>query len=183
MARNRSVLAGTGHRDARHAATADGDGAEQEPMARAATRLRDAQLRVTAQRMAVLSAVDELPGHPDVEAIRTRSQQVTGQLSLQATYNVLRVLTEAGMIRCTQIAGFPARYEPERKDNHHHFVCRTCGDIIDVGCVVGAAPCLEANLPASYRVDEAAVTFWGSCERCASPASTSGKSSGDTERH
>lgn len=158
---------GAGHPDARHAPTADGDRAEQEPMARAATRLRDAQLRVTAQRMAVLAAVEELPGHPEVEAIRARAQQVTGQLSLQATYNVLRVLTEAGMIRCTQIAGLPARYEPERNDNHHHFVCRLCGDIIDVECVVGAAPCLESNLPASYRVDEAAVTFWGTCERCA----------------
>lgn len=182
MARNRSILAGTGRRDARHAAAADGGPVEQEPMARAATRLRDAQLRVTAQRMAVLSAVDELPGHPDVEAIRTRAQQVTGQLSLQATYNVLRVLTEAGMIRCTQIAGLPARYEPERKDNHHHFVCRVCGDIIDVECAVGAAPCLDANLPASYRIDEAAVTFWGTCERCASSAGTSGESSGDAER-
>jgi Fe2+ or Zn2+ uptake regulation protein len=158
---------GAGHPDARRAPTVDGDRAEQEPMARAATRLRDAQLRVTAQRMAVLAAVEELPGHPEVEAIRAQAQQVTGQLSLQATYNVLRVLTEAGMIRCTQIAGLPARYEPERNDNHHHFVCRLCGDIIDVECVVGAAPCLESNLPASYRVDEAAVTFWGTCERCA----------------
>ncbi|MFF4211459.1 Fur family transcriptional regulator [Streptomyces sp. NPDC001796] len=158
---------GAGHPDARHAPAADGDRAEREPMARAATRLRDAQLRVTAQRMAVLAAVEELPGHPEVEAIRARAQQVTGQLSLQATYNVLRVLTEAGMIRCTQIAGLPARYERERNDNHHHFVCRLCGDIIDVECVVGAAPCLEVSLPASYRVDEAAVTFWGTCERCA----------------
>ncbi|MER6356028.1 Fur family transcriptional regulator [Streptomyces sp. NPDC001634] len=167
MVRNRSMPTGAGHPDARHAPTVDGDRAAQEPMARAATRLRDAQLRVTAQRMAVLAAVEELPGHPEVEAIRARAQQVTGRLSLQATYNVLRVLTEAGMIRCTQIAGLSARYEPERNDNHHHFVCRLCGDIIDVECVVGAAPCLEGNLPASYRVDEAAVTFWGACERCA----------------
>lgn len=147
-------------------------GAGQEPMARAAERLRRAQLRVTAQRMAVLAAVEDLSGHPDVEDIRTRARRVTGRLSLQATYNVLRVLTDAGILRCTHIPGLPARYEPERDNNHHHFVCRSCGEITDVECVIGAAPCLKAKLPASYEIDEAAVTFWGACPRCASGTNT-----------
>ncbi|MGW3025767.1 Fur family transcriptional regulator [Streptomyces sp. NPDC001221] len=138
-----------------------------EPMARAATRLRETRLRVTVQRMAVLAAVEELGGHPDAEAVRVRAQEVTGGLSLQAAYNVLRVLTKVGLVRCTQIAGHPARYEAERNDNHHHFVCRFCGDIVDVDCAIGEAPCLQADLPDSYRVDEAAVTYWGACPRCA----------------
>lgn len=141
-----------------------------DPMAHAATRLRDAHLRVTAPRMAVLTAVEELGGHPDVESIRARAQHVIGRLSLQATYDVLRILTEAALLRCTHIAGHPARYEIERQDNHHHFACRTCGGITDVGCTIGAAPCLEADLPPAYRVDEAAVTFWGACPQCAPSA-------------
>ncbi|MET7716048.1 Fur family transcriptional regulator [Streptomyces sp. NPDC005407] len=141
--------------------------AGQEPMARAASRLREAGLRVTAQRMAVLTAVEALPEHPDADAVRSRAREVTGRLSLQATYDVLRALTEAGLTRCTQLAGHPARYEIERGDNHHHFVCRECGDVADVECVIGVAPCLEARLPATYSVDEAAVTFWGRCPACA----------------
>lgn len=139
----------------------------QEAMARAAARLREAHLRVTTQRAAVLTALEEISGHPDVEEIRDRAQKVTPQLSLQAAYNVLRVLTDTGLVRCTQIAGHPARYETERNDNHHHFACRLCGGIIDVQCVVGAAPCLQACLPDSYQVNEATVTFWGTCPRCA----------------
>lgn len=138
-----------------------------EPMARAATQLREAHLRVTAQRMAVFSAVEQLSGHPNVEAIRTRAQEITGRLSVQAVYNVLDVLTNAGLVRCTHIASFAARYEIERCDNHHHFVCRRCGEIINTDCVVGEAPCLEARLPSTYKVDEASVTFWGECPRCA----------------
>ncbi|MFE7216539.1 Fur family transcriptional regulator [Streptomyces sp. NPDC057611] len=135
-------------------------------MARAAARLRETQLRVTVQRMAVLAAVEELAGHPDAETVCVRAREVTGGLSIQAVYNVLRVLTEVGLVRCIQLAGQPARYEVEQNNNHHHFVCRLCGDIINVDCAIGPAPCLQADLPESYKVDEAAVTYWGACPRC-----------------
>jgi Fur family ferric uptake transcriptional regulator len=137
-----------------------------EPMAQAVAQLRGAGLRVTAQRMAVLMVVSESQGHLDVDTVRERAQQVTGRLSLQATYNVLSALTDAGLVRSTQIAGHPARYETERHDNHHHFVCRRCGDIRDVECAVGAAPCMEPQLPEGYFTQEAAVTFWGLCPGC-----------------
>ncbi|MEU1405015.1 Fur family transcriptional regulator [Streptomyces sp. NPDC005728] len=145
----------------------------EEPMALAAARLRTAGMRVTAQRMAVLMAVSESAGHLDADALRERAQRVTGALSLQATYNVLRALTDAGLIRCTQIPGHPARYEIEHHDNHHHFVCLRCSTIRDVECAVGAAPCLEPRLPEEYDIQEAAVTFWGLCPDCraATPAS------------
>ncbi|GGW12455.1 transcriptional repressor [Streptomyces capoamus] len=137
-----------------------------EPMALAAAHLRAAGLRVTVQRMAVLAAVSESAGHLDADALRERARRVTGALSLQATYNVLRALTEAGLVRCTQIPGHPARYEVEHRDNHHHFVCLRCAAIRDVECTVGAAPCMEPRLPAEYEVREAAVTFWGVCPDC-----------------
>ncbi|WP_327328097.1 transcriptional repressor [Streptomyces sp. NBC_01210] len=138
----------------------------EEPMALAATQLRTAGMRVTAQRMAMLMAVCESPGHLDADTLRERAQRVTGRLSLQATYNVLRALTDAGLVRCTQIPGHPSRYEIEHHDNHHHFVCRRCGAIRDVECTVGAAPCMEPQLPKEYETQEAAVTFWGLCPDC-----------------
>ncbi|UXY31717.1 Fur family transcriptional regulator [Streptomyces sp. HUAS TT20] len=138
----------------------------EEPMALAAARLRSAGMRVTAPRMAMLMAVHESAGHLDADTLRERAQRVTGRLSLQATYNVLRALTDAGLVRCTQIAGHPARYETERHDNHHHFVCRHCGHIRDVKCAKGAAPCMDPQLPEEYDTQEAAVTFWGLCPGC-----------------
>jgi len=142
-------------------------------MALAAARLRTAGLRVTAPRMAVLMAVSDSAGHLDADTLRERAQRITGHLSLQATYNVLRALTDVGLVRCTQIPGQPARYETERHDNHHHFVCRRCGAIHDVECTVGAAPCMEPQLPEEFDIQEAAVTFWGLCPDCraAAPAS------------
>ncbi|MET8454085.1 Fur family transcriptional regulator [Streptomyces sp. NPDC005209] len=145
----------------------------EEPMALAATRLRTAGMRVTAPRMALLMAVSDSAEHLVADTLRDRAQQITGHLSLQATYNVLRALTDAGLVRCTQIPGHPARYETERHDNHHHFVCRRCGAICDVECAVGAAPCMEPRLPEEYDIQEAAVTFWGFCPDCRAAATAS----------
>ncbi|MER6128802.1 Fur family transcriptional regulator [Streptomyces sp. NPDC001795] len=144
--------------------------AAEEPMALAAAQLRTAGIRVTAPRMAMLMAVSESPGHLDADTLREHAQRITGRLSLQATYNVLRALTDVGLIRCTQIPGHPARYEIERNDNHHHFVCRSCDAIRDVECAVGAAPCMDPQLPEDYDIQEAAVTFWGLCPGCRAAA-------------
>jgi Fur family ferric uptake transcriptional regulator len=81
-------------------------------------------------------------------------------------YDVLRVFEEAGLVRRIEPAGSPVRYETRVGDNHHHLVCRRCGVVADVDCVVGHAPCLEPASDAGFVVDEADVTFWGICPRC-----------------
>jgi Fur family ferric uptake transcriptional regulator len=127
--------------------------------------LRDAGLRVTASRLAVLSSVRQLD-HPDVEDIVRAARVRLGAVSTQAVYDVLHVFEEAGLVRRIEPAGSPARYENRVGDNHHHLVCRRCGTVVDVDCVVGHAPCLEPASDAGFVVDEADVTFWGICPTC-----------------
>ncbi len=76
-------------------------------------------------------------------------------------------------MRRIQPAGATARYEARVGDNHHHLVCRTCGDIVDVDCAVGDAPCLTAEDDHGFVVDEAEVVYWGTCPACATTATTS----------
>jgi Fur family ferric uptake transcriptional regulator len=83
---------------------------------------------------------------------------------------VLRVLTEAGLVRRIQPAGSVARYEARVGDNHHHVVCRSCGVIADVDCAVDSTPCLTASDDAGYEIDEAEVVYWGRCAPCATAA-------------
>jgi Fur family ferric uptake transcriptional regulator len=132
--------------------------------------LREAGLRVTAPRLAVLSSVCELD-HPDVDDVVRAARLRLGAVSTQAVYDVLRVFEEAGLVRRIEPAGSPVRYESRVGDNHHHLVCRRCGVVADVGCVVGHAPCLEPASDAGFVVDEAEVTFWGICPRCQGAAS------------
>ena len=130
-----------------------------------ADRLRQAGMRVTAPRLAVLAAVQECP-HQDADRIAVAARARLGTLSTQAVYDNLRALVEAGFVRRIEPAGHPARYEARVGDNHHHVVCRRCGAARDVDCVTGAAPCLGPSDVGEFVVDEAEITFWGVCPDC-----------------
>ena len=134
--------------------------------------LRTAGLRVTQPRLAVLSAVHAHP-HADTDAVIAATRAHLASVSHQAVYDVLRALTDAGLVRRIQPAGSVARYEARVGDNHHHVVCRSCGAIADVDCAVGEVPCLTASDDAGYAIDEAEVVYWGRCSRCATPEKTS----------
>jgi Fur family transcriptional regulator, stress-responsive regulator len=128
--------------------------------------LRAAGLRVTRPRMAVLDAVHAHP-HLDTEALIGAARARVEAVSHQAVYDVLRILTDKGLVRRIQPPGSVARYEARVGDNHHHLVCRSCGEIVDVDCALGAAPCLTPSDDAGFVVDEAEVVFWGRCPACA----------------
>ena len=133
--------------------------------------LREAGLRVTRPRVAVLDAVRRHP-HADTEAILTAVRADLGEVSHQAVYDVLRALTTAGLLRRIQPSGSTARYEARVGDNHHHVVCRWCGAIADVDCATGVAPCLAASNDHGFRIDEAEVVYWGLCPDCSSVSLT-----------
>ena len=134
--------------------------------------LRGTALRVTKPRIAVLSAVHEHP-HANTDAIIGVVRAQLGAVSHQAVYDVLRTLTDVGLVRRIQPPGSVARYEARVGDNHHHVVCRTCGAIADVDCAVDETPCLTASDDAGYEIDEAEVVYWGRCPRCATAHQTS----------
>jgi Fur family ferric uptake transcriptional regulator len=115
--------------------------------------------------VAVLTAVYAHP-HADTDSIIGAVREDVPEVSHQAVYDSLRVLTAAGLVRRIQPSGSVARYEARVGDNHHHVVCRSCGVVEDVDCAVGEAPCLIASDDRGYLIDEAEVIYWGLCSGC-----------------
>ena len=134
----------------------------------AAATLRDAGLRVTRPRTAVIDELWHQP-HADADAISTAVRARLGKVSKQAIYDVLYALHGAGIVRRIEPAGSPALFELYRGDNHHHLVCRRCGAIADVDCAVGHVPCLTASDSHGFVIDEAEVIYWGLCAQCNEP--------------
>ena len=134
--------------------------------------LRDAGLRATAPRVAVLRVLASAEDHPRVDEVIERVRASGVALSVQAGYDVCEALHRAALARRIDLAGNPVRYEARVGDNHHHLVCRACGLAVDVDCAIGAAPCLQPADGAGFAVDEAEVTFWGICPACQAPRST-----------
>jgi Fur family transcriptional regulator, stress-responsive regulator len=107
-----------------------------EPAADHVATLRDHDLQVTAQRLAVLRAVTAHP-HGTANELADEVRNEIGAISRQSVYDTLTLLTERHVLRRIQPAGSSARYEDRVGDNHHHLVCRRCDRLVDVDCAVG----------------------------------------------
>lgn len=130
-----------------------------------ASVLRERGVQVTAQRLAVLRAVERHP-HATADTVAVDVREQIGAISRQSVYDALGMLVDVGLLRRIQPVGSPARFEDRVDDNHHHIICRNCGNLVDVDCAVGSAPCLTPKEDFGFQIDEADVAYWGLCPAC-----------------
>jgi Fe2+ or Zn2+ uptake regulation protein len=127
-------------------------------------RLRAAGLRVTRQRIAIIDALGNLGGHRTADEVATSLDTAGVRVPRASLYHALGSLAAARVVMVADAGPGAARYELA-STWHHHLVCRSCGDIIDVPCVRGSRPCLDAEIPGA-TIDEAQVIFRGTCAAC-----------------
>ena len=128
-------------------------------------RLKTSGLRATTPRTAVMKVLGR-GGHWSATDVFAAVRVELPGTSVQAIYGVLAALQEVRILRKIEAASGAALYEMYVGDNHHHLICVECGEICDVPCAVGAAPCLTASDDHGYEIIAADVTYRGVCPRC-----------------
>ena len=88
-------------------------------------------LRCTPQRYAVMAFLMKHNRHPTAAEILEAVNRVDPRSSRGTTYNNLRDLVKAGLVREVAVEGRAARFGAEGK-RHHHFICDRCGKVEDV---------------------------------------------------
>lgn len=126
--------------------------------------LKEKHLSLTSVRLAVLETLHEHP-HSDAQTLFEHVRKRIPAATIQAVYNNLNTLTDAGILQEIKPKGQVSLYETRVGDNHHHVVCRGCGHIEDTDCH-GCAPCLVPADDHGFSVDRAEVIFWGLCPSC-----------------
>lgn len=127
-------------------------------------RLRRAGLKATRPRLEVAECLDRMGGHHSADEVHARLAADGVALPRTSVYNALTALAGAGIALRADVG--PGAVVYEVADHwHHHFVCRRCGGVADVPCVVGESPCLSAG-DGFGEVEEAQVIFRGVCRRC-----------------
>jgi Fe2+ or Zn2+ uptake regulation protein len=121
-------------------------------------------LRCTPQRYAVMALLAEDNRHPTAAEIFEAVNRLDPRSSRATTYNNLRDLVQAGLVREVAIEGRAARYDATGM-RHHHFICDKCGNVEDIDWY-------EVPKPASVSLDkrivrECEVIFRGLCSKCA----------------
>lgn len=125
-------------------------------------------LRCTAQRFAVVACLMDHKGHPTAAEIFEAVNRVDPRSSRATTYNNLRDLVKAGLVREVAVEGRAGRFDLEGM-RHHHFICDRCGTVEDVEWYDVPRP---ASRSLGKRVvRECQLIFRGLCAKCARRAS------------
>jgi Fur family transcriptional regulator, peroxide stress response regulator len=121
-------------------------------------------LRCTAQRYAVMACLMDHKGHPTAAEIFEAVNRVDPRSSRATTYNNLRDLVKAGLVREVAVEGRAGRFDLEGM-RHHHFICDRCGNVEDVEWYDVPKPASRSL--GKRLVRECQLIFRGLCTKCA----------------
>ena len=126
--------------------------------------LEAAGLRCTAQRYAVMSFLMQQNNHPTAVEIFEAVNRVDPLSSRATTYNNLRDLVQAGLVREVAIEGRAARFDATGL-RHNHFLCDRCGNVEDIEWYDLPKPATRSL--GKRIVRECELIFRGLCAKCA----------------
>ncbi len=126
--------------------------------------LEDSGLRCTPQRYAVMAFLAEHEGHPTAAEIFEAVNRMDPRSSRATTYNNLRDLVQAGLVREVAVEGRAARFDAKGLP-HHHFICDRCGNVEDLEWYDVPRP--RSRSLGKRVLRECEVIFRGLCTKCA----------------
>jgi len=126
--------------------------------------LENGGLRCTAQRYAVMAFLIDHKGHPTATEIFEAVNRVAPRSSRATTYNNLRDLVKAGLVREVAVEGRAGRFDLQGM-RHHHFICDRCGNVEDMKWYDVPRP--ASGSLGKRIVRDCEIIFRGLCTKCA----------------
>ena len=121
-------------------------------------------LRCTPQRYAVMAFLMQCNEHPTAAEIYRAVNRLDPRSSRATTYNNLRDLVQAGLVREVAVEGRSARFDAKGV-RHHHFICDRCGNVEDMKWYKVPKP--ASDTLGNRIVRECELIFRGLCTKCA----------------
>src|SRR6202451_2903904 len=121
-------------------------------------------LRCTPQRYAVMAFLMGHNSHPTAAEIFEAVNRVDPRSSRATTYNNLRDLVQAGLVREVAAEGRAARFDAKGMP-HHHFICDRCGNVEDLDWYDVPRP--KSTSLGKRILRECELIFRGLCTKCA----------------
>jgi len=128
--------------------------------------LETKQLRMTAQRMAIIDTVFSTSEHFTAEQLLEWSRQRDRSVSRATVYRTLPLLTESGLVREMDFGREHKYYDPNYADHprHSHIICKDCDKIVEFESDKIAALEEEIVSRLGFSVDSERLQITGSCD-------------------
>ena len=133
-----------------------------------APQLRSRGFRMTPQRLAILHVLHHAGMHLSPREIYKQAGRELPGITEPTVYRTLEFLVENGLVRSSHSANGHLTYQIAG-NNHHHIICRICGDEIEVQHTLLETFYRVLEKTSGYRKIDSHLTFVGVCPNC-SPA-------------
>jgi len=128
--------------------------------------LKEKNLKVTPQRLAILQYLKTHKTHPTADQIYKELKKQNPSLSKTTVYNSLETLRKNMIIKSLTICDSEHRYDFDH-DMHHHFLCTKCGRIYDIEYSCPNIEYIRKEIESSgHHIDEVHGYFRGICKEC-----------------
>jgi len=127
--------------------------------------LRSKGFRLTPQRLAILNVLQEADCHLSPVEIFQRAEERLPGLTEATVYRTLDFLADQGLALVAHLGSGHLVYETARHE-HHHLVCRTCGQTAQIDHAVLETLYAQFQSSTGFEIDTSHVVFFGHCPAC-----------------
>lgn len=131
--------------------------------------LRQAGHRVTRQRGVILDAVCAGGGHTPLGDIYARAHRRDPSLDRSTVYRALKLFVDVDLVVAADTGDGETYYEIKRPEQHHHLICRHCGNDQEIGDVALRDMIEMVEQHHGFHVATDHLVLFGTCARCLSP--------------
>jgi Fur family ferric uptake transcriptional regulator len=128
--------------------------------------LRNVDLRVTPQRLAVLKVLEDTNMPIDIATIINYLEANDIKADPATVFRIINSFTDKGITKQIQLNEGKFRYEHSSKKDHHHLICESCGKIEDVSDNFIAKIEKEIMFKKKFLTKRHSLEFFGVCKQC-----------------
>jgi Fur family peroxide stress response transcriptional regulator len=140
--------------------------------------LKDKELQVTPQRLAIFERLVDRKDHPSAEMIYSELSHEFPSLTLVTVYNTLQKLEASGLCCKVNPLHSAARYDGTL-DAHMHLICSNCEQVLDLHNVPFSVE-VPHGMADGFEVRSHSVNLFGVCKECQKRVMVG---SGDNKKH
>lgn len=121
---------------------------------------------MTPQRQIIMDAICEGGGHTTLPQILERVQQKSSAINQATVYRSLHFLLNMGLIVKAEIAPGETVYEIAGQSPHHHLLCRSCHQEIEIDAEPLLALQSDIEQRYGFMIDASHLLLTGLCTHC-----------------
>ncbi|MGL4797883.1 MAG: Fur family transcriptional regulator [Cellulosilyticaceae bacterium] len=127
--------------------------------------LRQHNLKVTPQRLAIFHMLSNTTAHPSAETIYNSLHETHPTMSLATVYKTLDALVKASLVQQLNVGEDSYRYDATTT-SHPHIICSCCHKVFDLG--PDALPSYKAKVEelTGFDLSHEQLYFYGTCPAC-----------------